>query len=85
MLAQDVHVGSQVDVCQADGVDGERSSGEVGARRMAMEYCSAFLARPAKIRLQLPTEQPICLLYIKSAKQGDINGASNIVLPSPGS
>ncbi len=36
---------------------------EVGTQRMAMEYCSAFSARPAKIRLQLPTEQLIRLLY----------------------
>ena len=36
---------------------------EVGTRRMAMEYCSAFSARPAKIRLWLPTEQLIHLLY----------------------
>ncbi len=36
---------------------------EVGTQRMAIEYCSAFSARPAKIRLQLPTEQSIYLLY----------------------
>jgi hypothetical protein len=36
---------------------------EVGTRRMAMEYCLAVSARPAKIRLQLPTEQSIHLLY----------------------
>ncbi len=36
---------------------------EVGTRRMAMEYCLAFLARPAKIRLWLPTKQSIRLLY----------------------
>jgi hypothetical protein len=30
---------------------------------LAMEYCSAFLARPAKIRLRLATEQSIHLLY----------------------
>jgi hypothetical protein len=36
---------------------------EVGTRRMAIEYSLAFLPRPAKIRLQLATEQPIHLLY----------------------
>ncbi len=33
VLAQDVDVGSQVDVCQADGVDGERSSGHLASTR----------------------------------------------------
>jgi hypothetical protein len=36
---------------------------EIGTRRMAMEYCFAFLARSAKIRLRLPTEHSILLLY----------------------
>ncbi len=36
---------------------------EVGTQRMAKEYCLAFLARLAKMRLQLPTVQLICSLY----------------------
>jgi hypothetical protein len=36
---------------------------EIGIWRMAMEYCSAFLARPTKIRLRLPTKQSIRSLY----------------------
>ncbi len=31
VLAQDVDVGCQVDICQADGVDGERSSGHLAS------------------------------------------------------
>jgi hypothetical protein len=36
---------------------------EVETQRMAMEYCSAFLARSAKIRLRLATKQSSGLLY----------------------
>ncbi len=41
---------------------------EVGTRRMAIEYYLAFSAWPAKIRLQLPTEQSIRSLYGDFAK-----------------
>ncbi len=30
-LAQDVDVGSQVNICQADGADGDRSSGHLAS------------------------------------------------------
>ncbi len=33
MLAQDVNVESQVNICQADGVDGEQSSGNLASTR----------------------------------------------------
>ncbi len=36
---------------------------EVVIRRMATEYCSAFSARLAKIRLRLATKQSSRLLY----------------------
>jgi hypothetical protein len=67
VLAQDVDIGSQVIICQADMLMVSRAPAilpvlEVETRRMAMEYWLAFSARPAKIRLQLATKQLSCLL-----------------------
>ncbi len=41
---------------------------KVGIRRRAMEYCLAFLARLAKIRLRLATEQSNWSLYSNFTK-----------------
>ncbi len=67
VLAENVEVVVQINICQGNVVDGERSPAscpdlDVGTQRIAKEYCSAFSDRAAMMRLRLPTLQSILSL-----------------------
>ena len=68
-------VEEEVQLLMVSGAPASHPDPDVGTRRMAKEYCSAFLDRAARIRLRLPTLQSILSLY------GDLTKLLYLVRP----